>query len=203
MKNLNKVFVIMMMATVLFACGSKDHHDNANQAAEERADDSKKAADEANDDKFQTNKAEEDADFISNAVASNIAEIEIAQIGVQRSNSAEVKEIGRMLETDHNKLLKDLQSFAAKKSISVPTAGDDSDRKKIEDLNKEELKDFNKDWCEALVDKHEKSIEKFETRLQKTEDPDLKTFINSALPHLRSHLEKVKACHDKIAQAGK
>lgn len=203
MLKLNKILAVMMFASVLFACGSKDHNEAANDAAQERAEDATKEADKANDEKFQTNNAESDADFISHAVASNIAEIEMAQVGVQRSGSSEVKEVGRMLEADHNKLLKNLQDFASKKAITVPTMGDEADLKKIEELNKTELKDFNKEWCEAMVKKHENSIEKFETRLQKTEDPDLKTFISDALPHLRTHLEKLKACHDKMAQAGK
>jgi len=101
-------------------------------------------------------------------------------------------------------LLKNLQELAAKKTISVPSASEDSDLRKIEDLNKEEdIKDFNKEWCKTLVKKHEESIEMFEKRLQETADPDIKALINESLPSLRSHLEKVKACHERIADASK
>src|SRR5436190_17432790 len=106
MKMLNKIIPVVMFVSILFACGSKNHNEAANDATQDRAEDAKKEADKANDEKFQTNSAESDADFISHAVASNIAEIEMAQVGVQRSGSADVKEVGRMLETDHNKLLK-------------------------------------------------------------------------------------------------
>jgi putative membrane protein len=180
----------MFFGAALFSCGSKDQQKDSNEVAAE-----------ANDDKFQTNKAEADADFVADAVASNIAEIEMAQIGVSRSTDSEVKDIGRMLETEHNKLLKDLQSFAGKKSISVPTEDTDADRRKVEKLNNAESKDFNKDWCDTMLKCHEDAISKFETQLQKTADPDLKLFINENLPHLRSHLDKIKACHEKLASA--
>jgi putative membrane protein len=192
MKWINQIFGVLLFASLTMACGEKRDQSN----------DSAKTAEEQNDDKFQTQKAEADADFIAEAVASNYAEIEMAQLGVNRSNNSEIKEVGRELETAHNKLLKDLQNLAGKKEISIPAGSDDADRRKIDDLNKEEkIKDFNKEWCETMVKKHEKSIEKFEERLAKTEDPDVKAFVNESLPHLRAHLEKVKACHDKIAQA--
>jgi putative membrane protein len=195
---MKKIWNLMpMIVAALFFIACEPKKDNANK-------DTNETAEEANDDKFQTNKAEEDADFVAEAVASNIAEIEMAQLAVQRSDNPEIKEIGRTLENEHNKLLKDLQDLAAKKTISVPAAGEDADRRKIEDLNKEDdIKDFNKDWCKALVDKHENSIEKFEKRLQNTADPDIKALINQSLPHLRSHLEKLKATNEKIADASK
>ncbi|RAW01765.1 DUF4142 domain-containing protein [Pseudochryseolinea flava] len=190
------LYVIPVVATMMFAaCENKK---------DQSTEDSNEAATEANDEKFQTNEAEKDADFIAEAVASNIAEIELAQLGVQRSDNADIKEIGKTLENEHNKLLKNLQDLAAKKTISIPAAGEDNDRKKIENLNKEDdIKDFNKEWCKELVDRHESTIEKFEKRLQDTADPDIKAFINESLPELRSHLAKVKACHERMADASK
>lgn len=203
MKHINKLFSFLFVTLLLLACGPKEKPQEAQEATDEAAvTDTKKAADEANDDKFETNKAESDADFIVNAVGNSYAEIETAQLAGQRSDNAEIKEVARLLENEHNKLLKDLQTFAGKKQITIPSQKDDAARRNIEDLNKEnDIRDFNKEWCKDMVDSHEKSIRKFETRLQKTEDPDLKTLVNKALPHLRMHLEKVKACEEKIAQA--
>jgi putative membrane protein len=193
MKLFNRIFVLLLFASFLFACQTKEN--NANN-------DSAEVAEDANDDKFQTQKSEQDADFIAEAVAANYAEIEIAQLGIQRSDNSEIKKVGRELEAEHNKMLKNLQDLANKKTISVPLSSNDSDRRKIDDLNGEEkIRDFNKEWCETMVKKHEESIKKFEERLAKTEDPDVKNLVNDALPHLRTHLEKVKACHDKIAEA--
>ena len=191
MKHITKMIVAVVFAGAAFACQTKEKPADTNEAAAE-----------ANDEKFQTQKAEEDADFIAHAVASNYAEIELAQIGIQRSDNKQIKEVGRMLEEHHNKLLRDLQALATKKAISIPSASEDKDRSTIDDLNKEsEIKDFNKEWCKELVSKHEKSIKDFEERLAKTDDPDIKNLVNEALPQLRTHLEQVKACHEKIAEA--
>lgn len=194
---MKKLLYIIPVVTVMLFTSCEPKKDNPNQ-------DSVDAAADANDEKFQTNKAEEDAEFIADAVAGNIAEIEIAQLGSQRSDNADIKSISKTLENEHNKLLKNLQDLAAKKTISVPAASEDSDVKKIEDLNKEEdIRDFNKEWCKTVVKHHEESIEMFEKRLENTADPDIKALINESLPNMRSHLEKLKACNDRIADASK
>ena len=59
--------------------------------------------------------------------------------------------------------------------------------------------DFDEKWCETLEDKHEKSINNFEARLDKTEDPELKDWITATLPGLRTHLEMLKE-HDDGAK---
>ena len=202
MKHIHKIVPFLFITLLLLACGPKDQGTSSSDTETKEAPETKEAADDANDEKFETNKAESDADFITEAVNSNYTEIELAQLAGQRSDNSEIKEVARLLENEHNQLLKDLRSFASKKAITVPTEKDDAARGKIEDLNKKDnIRDFNKDWCKEMADAHQDAIQKFEKRLQKTADPDLKELVNKALPHLRMHLEKVKACEEKLAQA--
>jgi putative membrane protein len=197
MKHKNKFFSLLFMALVMVACGPREQGTDAATTEPSEAED-------VNDDKFSSNEAENDAEFIVEAVASNYAEIEMAQLAAQRSDNPQVKEVAKMLETEHNKLLKDLQTLASQKSVTIPTAADDAARRKIEDLNKEEeIKDFNKEWANEMVDRHEKSIKKFEGCAEKTQDADVKNLINQALPHLRTHLDKVKAVQETVKVAAK
>jgi len=180
--------MIAFAALAMASCTPKD-----------KAADSNEVAEEANEEKFDDKKDEKDAEFVSEVVASNYAEIELARLASTRSDNAQVKEVAKMLEEDHNKLLTELQAFAGTKAISVPSEPKDDAKKKIEDLTKEEdIKDFNKEWCKEMADKHEKTIEKFEDRAEKTEDADLKIWITQTLPHLRTHLDKVKACEESL-----
>jgi putative membrane protein len=183
-----KLLMIVFAALVMVSCTPK-----------EKAADSNEVAEEANEEKFDDKKDEKDAEFVAEVVASNYAEIELAKLASTRSDNAQVKEVAKMLEDDHNKLLSELQAFAGTKAITVPTEPKDDAKKKIEDLTKEEdIKDFNKEWCKEMADKHEKTIEKFEDRAEKTADADLKIWINQTLPHLRTHLDKVKACEESL-----
>lgn len=180
--------MMVLAASLMAACTPK-----------EKAVDTTEVAEEANEDKFENRKDEKDAQFVADAVAGNFAEIEMAKLASQKSTNAQVKEVAAFLETEHTKLLGALQTLATSKSISVPSDKSEDAQKKIDDMVKEEdQKDFNKEWCKEMTDKHEKTIKDFEDRAEKTEDAEIKALITETLPHLRAHLDKVKACEESI-----
>jgi len=101
--------------------------------------------------------------------------------------------------TAHQAKVKELGNLASTKAISVPSQADDKDLKTVTDLNDEsDMAEFNKDWCEEMVDKHQKIIKSYEDQLEDTKDAELKTWISNTLPTLRTHLDELKACHDKL-----
>jgi len=194
MKFINQMGALFLMTFIAFSCGPKNSGEtNSNEAAKD-----------ANEDKFQSQEGEKDAEFVAQTVACNFGDIQLSQLAQQKSNNPQVKEIAKNIEENHSKLLKDLQNLAGKKAITVPTEAEDAKKRKIENLTKEsDIKDFNKEWCKEMVSSHEKTIKDFENRWEKTEDPDLKNWIAETLPHLRSHLDKIKACDESIAKASK
>ena len=78
----------------LVACEPKKQETVADQESVEVAKD-------ANDSTFEDRDDEKDADFIVNAVASNYAEIKIAQLANNKATDPKVKDIANMLVTDH------------------------------------------------------------------------------------------------------
>jgi putative membrane protein len=192
MKLVNSVAVLFLVAVIAFSCGSKNTND------------SNKVAAEANEDKFQSQQGEKDADFVAQTVACNFGDIQLSQLAQHKTNNEQVKEIAKNIEENHSKLLKDLQHLAGEKAISVPTEAEDGKKRKIEDLTKEtNIRDFNKEWCKEMISSHEKTIKDFENRWENTEDPDLKNWIAETLPHLRSHLDKIKSIDESVANASK
>lgn len=191
MKAINyQIMPFLVAGALAWCCGPKNSAD------------SNVTAEKANEEKFDDRKTEKDAEFVADVVAANYAEIAMASLATQKSNNAEVKEVAQMLERDHNKLLGQLQDFASSKAITIPIEAKEDAKKTLEDLTKEEdVKDFNKAWCKEMVNKHEKTIKNFESQADKTEDPDLKAWIDQTLPELRTHLEKVKACEESIKAA--
>lgn len=188
---MERIFKIMTLGflVVLLSCDARRDHDH---------DGSMEAAEEANDDRFEDNSKEKDADFVAEAVAANYAEIRMAELGLQRSNNAGLKEIAQSLQADHNKALNELKTLAGGKAITVPSTAPDDATKKMENLSDESGDEFDKKWTNELIDRHEDSIDKFEKRFDKTEDAALKEFINKTLPTLRMHKEKLEAFEDRL-----
>ena len=179
-----------LIAMSLVACGPKNQETTSNDESIEMAND-------ANDSTFEDRTEEKDADFIVNAVTSNLAEIKMAQLAKNKSSNADVKTMATTLEEQHMKILNELKAYADKKGIAIPLQESDKDVKEMTKLTEEPSDKFDEKWCEAMEDRHEKSISKFESRLDKTEDPELKDWIVATLPGLKEHLQMIEN-HDKM-----
>jgi putative membrane protein len=94
--------------------------------------------------------------------------------------------------------LGELKTFASSKSISIPSEADDEAMRKTKRFSDEAGTDFDKKWCKEMIDRHEETINKFEKRMDKTEDADLKAWLSKTLPTLRSHLQMLEGHHEKI-----
>ena len=156
-------------------------------ACQSKKEDSSEVAKDANDTAIDDRDEKKDADFIVNAVAGNFAELKLAQLAMRKSSSTSVKSMAAMLEKDHTKVLSELQGYASKRSIVVPSQETSEATRDFEDLEKKDGNEFDKQWCSMLKDKHANSIDLFETRMNKTEDVELKNWISATLPALKHH----------------
>ena len=164
-----------------------------------KKEDSGEIAEEQNDEKFEDKDLEKDADFVVKTVESNYAEIKLAKLAKEKATDNKVKDMANMLEKDHTRILDELKAYANKHGISVPLEESKDAAKDYNDLAEKNGGDFDKNWVDALEDKHEKSINNFESRLDKTEDPELKEWITATLPGLRTHLEMLKEHDNKVS----
>jgi putative membrane protein len=189
MRVMKNIFKVMTLASLLatYSCGDV-----------RRDEDSLERAKEANDEKFKEDKAEQDAEFVEEAVASKYAEIKLAEVANQRSRNAEVKKVAELIRTDHSSALNELKTLAQAKAISVPVEETQASKRKMDDFTQQSGTDFDEKWCKEMIDLHEDNIDKFEHRLEKTEDAELKSWISKTLPTLRTHHQKLKACHEKM-----
>jgi len=185
--NLFRTLAAIALLTMSFACGTKKQEDSA------------EVAKDINEETAQNKDDEKDADFVVNTVAANYAELKLAQLAQNRSKDTEIKDLAKMLEKDHNKVISDLKSFASKNGIVIPTEETNDDMDEINDLAAEsDAGKFDEKWCEELADRHEKTIDKFEKRLSRSEDLELQNWINATLPSLRNHLAMLKQHKDRV-----
>lgn len=176
-------FILITLSLSLFSCNKTQRGIDSNR---------NEAAAGSNTDKFN-NEKRRDAEFVYDVVETNYNEIKLAELGNQKSRTPAIKNMAVMLQDDHTSSLNDLKVLAQAKAISLPVEEPEDARRKIEDLAEESGKDFDEEWCIAMMELHDESIKKFERRLEDTEDADLQAFINKTLPVLRSHYESLKA----------
>jgi len=151
--------------------------------------DTKEVAEDHNDAKF-TNTKEDDADFLVSAAEINLEDIQLGKLAQTRGTSAQVKELGKMLETEHTKALADLQALAAKKQITIPTTLTDDGMSANKKLMDTKASDFDKEYADRMVSGHKDAISKFEKASTDANDADIRNWASSMLPALREHLDQ-------------
>ncbi|MBK5355709.1 DUF4142 domain-containing protein [Pseudomonas sp. TH41] len=141
--------------------------------------------------------------FVDNAAAGGIAEIETSKLALEKSASADVKAFANMMITDHSKANDELAALAKKNDIKVP---DDTTlvkqaKEKILDMRGES---FDAAYATNQVKAHEEAIELFKKEANTVTDDRvagataLKGFAQQMLPALEKHLDmakKLQAAH--------
>ena len=142
-------------------------------------------------------------DFVDNAAAGGIAEIETSRLALEKSQSADIKAFANMMITDHSKANDELASIAKANDIEVPdtTTLVKQAKEKILDMRDES---FDAAYANNQVKAHEETIELFKKEANTVTDDqvkgatELKGFAQKMLPGLEKHLEaakKLQAAH--------
>ncbi|MEZ1317944.1 DUF4142 domain-containing protein [Pseudomonas fluorescens] len=136
-------------------------------------------------------------DFVDNAAAGGIAEIETSRLALEKSQSADIKAFANMMITDHGKANDELATIAKKNDIEVPdtTTLVKQAKEKILDMRDES---FDAAYANNQVKAHEETIELFKKEANSVTDDkvkgatELKGFAQKMLPALEKHLEMAK-----------
>lgn len=163
----------------------------------QKPEDTKDIAEEHNKAKFDNTANEKDSQFLVDAAEINLEEIHLGQLAQQNCSMSDVKELGIMMEKEHIKSMTYLTALANKKTITIPTSLTDDAKKAYDKLNKKSGKEFDKDYCEMMVEGHKDAIKLFEKALSESTDSEIKEFASATLPTLRMHLDHAITCQKK------
>ncbi len=190
MKPLNSLKHIATDGLLIFALTA------GSVACNNQREDPKEVAEDRNDQKFDENKNEKDAQFLVNAAEINLKEIQLAQLAKSNATMKEVKDLANMMEQEHTKSLNELKDLAASKMITIPTTVTEDGMDAYKKLSDKKGHDFDKDFCDMMVDGHKDAIDKFEKASAESSDADIKEWANATLPALRNHLDHSLTCQE-------
>lgn len=138
-------------------------------------------------------------EFIQEASAKNLAEIETAKVALESASSQEVKEYAQHIIQDHKKANQKLKEIAQKKNIDVsddPALMDQAKKLVLEQRDES----FDEAYANNQVAAHKQTIDLFQ-RAATSNDPDIKDYANQTLPKLKQHLDKAQELVQVTEQA--
>jgi putative membrane protein len=137
-----------------------------------------------------------DIQFLINVAKINLEGIHLGSLAQQKCIMTDVKELGKMMEKMHRSSLSSLTELAAKKSVLLPTSLNLKARSTCGGLSNQSGINFDKEYCEKMVNRHLTTIAMFEKLYQESNDTEIKEWAISILPLLRKHLNYAIICQD-------
>jgi putative membrane protein len=129
--------------------------------------------------------------FIKEAFRDNQEEIDMAAMGMNKAQNAELKSFCQQLQQDHTKANQELQPIAQKYGVA-----EEQSKLREHAVNKFDKEaagpEFDKKFAIAMMKDHQKAINKFEKAANKLQEADVKQYAESMLPKLREHLQKAE-----------
>jgi len=180
--------ILSAVAMIAVACN------NESKDSVEKADSANKANIDSSSTSNQTVATDaETSSFLVKAADGGMTEVKLGQLAQQKGNDPRVKDFGSMMVHDHSAVNDQVKTLAAQRNVTLPDSVSDDHKKEIADLSAKSGKAFDKAYVSAMVKGHESTIDLFEKSLDKSNDSEVKTFINNTLPKVRNHLDSIKA----------
>jgi len=189
---LNTAYIYIMLLTLLIistpSCSSNNN----------KSEDTKEVTE--NNGTNDSGTENKDAQFLVDAAKINLEEIKLGQLAQQNSMMPNVKEMGKMMETEHTQCLNSLKALSEKKTVILPTSLTKEGEETYEKLLNISGADFDKKYCELMVDGHKNAISMFEKVTTDSNDPDIRAWASETLPSLRKHLDHALNCQKNCSK---
>lgn len=183
MKRIEKVMIAMVLATALFMTGiigmssaqdNRNRNGNANTTSNTGTAMTLTAA---------------DSDFANMAAQGSAAEIQMAELAIQRSKNKDVMKYARRMVKDHTKASRDLDKIATRKGMTLTRTPNSEQMQMMDQLRGASDADFDMTYIRiAGVEAHQTMLTLFQNQAGNGSDADLKRFASKTLPTVQTHL---------------
>lgn len=127
-------------------------------------------------------------DFILQASASDMFEIESSKLALQKGDET-TKAFAQQMITDHEKTSAELKALLAGGKVqgNPVTALTEDHKEEVDELAKLEGAEFNEEYIDDQVEAHEDAVDLFKRYAEEGENAELKAWAAKTLPALEHH----------------
>jgi putative membrane protein len=136
--------------------------------------------------------------FIRSAAQSNLAEIKIGQLALEKAKDVNVKSMAKQMVLDHTKANSDLAMIAKKLGQSLPKDLDHQHNASFMALSSTLTGAFDALYVEQMVQSHQNAIRLMTTEFQKGSTSELKAYAAAYLPKIKMHYGEFERLQAKL-----
>lgn len=138
-------------------------------------------------------------DFVEEASAKGIAEIEVGKLALEKATSQEVKDFAQTMIDDHTQANQKLGTLATQKELAVSDDAELINQAKAMVLKMRGEASFDKAYMNNQVMAHQQTIALFE-RASQSKDNEIAAFAKETLPKLKHHLQMAEEINGNLPE---
>jgi len=138
-------------------------------------------------------------EFLINASAGNLFEIDSGKLALTKARSAQVRNFANKMVTDHTVAAIEFKKALAATKLTTPPGTLDARRHAtVDNLKAKAGAAFDKAYIEAQYQAHVESLEMMQAYAEKGDNARMRQFAKDRLPTLRMHLDLAAKLRGKI-----
>ncbi len=132
--------------------------------------------------------------FVIRAAIVNMAETELAELALNRSQNAAAKGFARKMLDEHRRAQEKLRTAAVDTNIALPAKVDKKHQDLADTLKRSEADEFDAGYIKAMVSGHDEAVALFDAAASsKTLPKPLQRYAIEMLPTIRNHRDAAHA----------
>jgi putative membrane protein len=127
--------------------------------------------------------------FVGKAMQGGLAEVQLGQLTLQKSNNPQVKEFAQRMIDDHTKLNEQMKPVAQQLGVTVPDQISKNDRKTIAKLQALSGSAYDQAYIKDMVKDHKQDLNEFQMEASSGQDQTVKDAANQGSKVIAQHLQ--------------
>jgi putative membrane protein len=142
--------------------------------------------------------SDQDKTFLKGQQETNIAEVALAKVAIERATSEKVRSLANMLLTDHQQVMELNRALSTKLGLPVPEQPSAELQASGEKVKAQTGPAFDAAYVAAQVEGHTKSVAKAQQEISSGSHPEVKAFATDYLPKAQMHLQHAQTTQSQL-----
>lgn len=139
----------------------------------------------------------QDKVFVEEALKGGMAEVQLGQLALQKSNNVDVKQFAQKMVDDHTKMGDQMKQVAQQIGVKVPDGPSKKDKEMIAKLQALSGDDFDKAYMKDMVKDHKNDLGDFKTEADNGSNPTVKNAASQGSQIINQHLQMAEQINQR------
>jgi putative membrane protein len=137
--------------------------------------------------------SDQDKAFLKGQQETNIAEVALGKVAIERATSEKVRALATTLMSDHQQVMELNRALSSKLGLPIPEQPSAEQQAGAEKIKSQNGAAFDAAYVAAQVEGHTKSVSKAQQEISSGSHPEVKAFATNYLPKAQMHLQHAQA----------